>query len=133
MAYPGFSRGGELQFTKGIHQPTIITTRKRSLGQGNIFTSVCQEFCSQGGMPHCILGYHPRPGKEKPRATQTPLHSACWEIRSTSGRYASYWNAFCCIFIPQKLHGNERIWTERGRVPTAHPMCAGLNPLSSTI
>ena len=28
---------------------TIFTTRKRSLGQGNIFTSVCQEFCSQGG------------------------------------------------------------------------------------
>ena len=30
----------------------IITARKRSLGQGNIFTSVCQEFCSQGdGVP----------------------------------------------------------------------------------
>ena len=27
----------------------IVTARKRSLGQGNIFTSVCQEFCSQGG------------------------------------------------------------------------------------
>ena len=26
----------------------IITARKRSLGQGNIFSSVCQEFCSQG-------------------------------------------------------------------------------------
>ena len=27
----------------------IFTARKRSLGQGNIFRSVCQEFCSQGG------------------------------------------------------------------------------------
>ena len=27
----------------------LITTRKQSLGQGNIFRSVCQEFCSQGG------------------------------------------------------------------------------------
>ena len=27
----------------------LFTARKRSLGQGNIFTSVCQEFCSQGG------------------------------------------------------------------------------------
>ena len=27
----------------------VITTRKRSLGQGNIFSSVCQEFCSRGG------------------------------------------------------------------------------------
>ena len=28
----------------------IFTARKRSLGQGNIFSSVCQEFCSQGGV-----------------------------------------------------------------------------------
>ena len=28
---------------------TIFTARKRSLGQGNIFSSVCQEFCSQEG------------------------------------------------------------------------------------
>ena len=27
----------------------IITARKRSLGQGNIFRSVCQEFCPQLG------------------------------------------------------------------------------------
>ena len=27
----------------------IITARKRSLGQGNIFRSVCQEFCPRGG------------------------------------------------------------------------------------
>ena len=30
----------------------IFTARKRSLGQGNIFIGVCQEFCSQGG---CLL------------------------------------------------------------------------------
>ena len=28
-----------------------------------------------------------------PWSRHTPLHSACWEIRSTSGWYASYWNA----------------------------------------
>ena len=28
---------------------TVITVRKRSLGQGNIFRSVCQEFCPLGG------------------------------------------------------------------------------------
>ena len=27
----------------------IFTARKRSLGQGNIFIGVCQEFCSRGG------------------------------------------------------------------------------------
>ena len=28
---------------------SIFTARKRSLGQGNIFIGMCQEFCSQGG------------------------------------------------------------------------------------
>ena len=28
--------------------------------------------------------------------TPPPTSSACWEIRATSGRYASYWNAFLC-------------------------------------
>ena len=27
-----------------------------------------------------------------PEADNTPLRSACWEIRPTSRRYASYWN-----------------------------------------
>ena len=27
----------------------LFTARKRSLGQGNIFIGVCQEFCSRGG------------------------------------------------------------------------------------
>ena len=45
----------------------IFTARKRSLGQGNIFIGVCQEFCSQGGAPHpggCFLpeGLPPRGG-----------------------------------------------------------------------
>ena len=33
------------------HLIVIFTARKRSLGQGNIFTSVCQEFCSREGVP----------------------------------------------------------------------------------
>ena len=33
-------------------------------------------------------------GTNPPPPEQTlPLHCACWEIRPTSGRYASYWNA----------------------------------------
>ena len=31
-----------------VETKTFITARKRSLGQGNIFRSVCQEFCPQG-------------------------------------------------------------------------------------
>ena len=132
------------------------------LGQGNIFTSVCQEFCPQGGcLPQCMLGYttppgpdpHPPPDQahtppgstqhppgsrhppdqahpldqahtpqtrhtplgadtppgadpqppgpgthppraDPPRSTDTPPWEADCSIRSTSGRYASYWNAF---------------------------------------
>ena len=34
-----------------------------------------------------------------PRAGTPSGSSACWEIRATSGRYASYWNAFLLIII----------------------------------
>ena len=36
-----------------IFPKSIFTARKQSLGQGNIFIGVCQEFCSQGG--GCLL------------------------------------------------------------------------------
>ena len=47
----------------------------------------------------------PSPGPATPPSTGpgTPLpSSACWEIRATSGRYASYWNAFLldqCFYL----------------------------------
>ena len=93
----------------------VITARKQSLGQGNIFSSVCQEFCPQGGVPGQVFPTREQtpPGADTPRTRypppeQTPCplgpgtphweqtnprRSTCWEIRSTSGRYASYWNA----------------------------------------
>ena len=37
----------------------LITACKRSLGQGNIFTSVCQEFCSRGGLVPGLGGLFP--------------------------------------------------------------------------
>ena len=39
--------------------------------------------------------YHPRstPPPPPPEQTPPPRCRACWEIRSTRGRYASYWNA----------------------------------------
>ena len=33
------------------------------------------------------------PGADTPLPEQSPPRRACWEIRSTRGRYASYWNA----------------------------------------
>ena len=126
-------------FSQKLKIISIFTARKRSLGQGNIFSSVCQEFCSQGegvpgqvptpgrytppgagtpppGQVHPLLGRYtpwagtPSPGRYTPlgrytpgqvhpwagtpyRQVHPPRSSACWDIRATSGRYASYWNA----------------------------------------
>ena len=47
----------------------IFTARKRSLGQGNIFSSVCQEFCSQEvewGSASVHAGIPPPSGKADP-------------------------------------------------------------------
>ena len=54
----------------------VVTARKRSLGQGNIFRSVCQEFCPRGGggaLPQCMLGYHTPPGPGTPPRDQAPI------------------------------------------------------------
>ena len=41
---------------------TFITARKRSLGQGNVLSSVCQGFCPRGGRAWrggvCVAGGH---------------------------------------------------------------------------
>ena len=52
---------------------SVITARKRSLGQGNIFRSVCEEFCPRGGV--CLSACWdttppPRPGTPQ---NQAPL------------------------------------------------------------
>ena len=92
------------------------------LGQSYVFTGVCDSV-HRGGLPQCMLGYHPPPtsrhppSRHPPRSrplpeqthtpeqtppweqthtspgADTPPRRACWEIRSTRGRYASYWNA----------------------------------------
>ena len=84
-----------------IGEYVIFTARKRSLGQGNIFTPVCHSV-HRGGVP----GQVP-PGQVHPPGRYTPQtrynlpagSSACWEIRATSGRYASYGNAFLFTFV----------------------------------
>ena len=99
----------------------VITDRKRSLGQGNIFKGRCQEFCSRGGvyLSACWDTHPPggdTPQEQTPHWEQTPPRNrppgsrhppgadslpnrACWEIRSMRGRYASYWNAILFYFI----------------------------------
>ena len=80
----------------------IITARKRSLGQGNIFTPVCHSVHSGGawsgggssGPGGCLVlwrgllpGVVPGPGGCLVETPRPPDGYCC-------GRYASYWNAF---------------------------------------
>ena len=70
----------------------LITARKRSLGQGNIFSSVCQEFCSQGGSAsvHAGIPHPPEPGtsplkQTSPLRTKHPLRGADTPSRHPPG------------------------------------------------
>ena len=73
----------------------IFTARKRSLGQGNVFTCVCHSV--RGGLHS---GRGPPPTGiciQGGTVGQTP--PGIWDTRiwSTSGRYASHWNAFLFV------------------------------------
>ena len=63
------------------------------LGPGYVFTRV-YDSVHMGGLPHCMLRYPP-PGAD----THPSFRCACWEIRATSGRYASYRNAILLELI----------------------------------
>ena len=81
---------------------SIVTARKRSLRQGNIFAPVCHSV--HGGE---YLGRYP-PGQVHPLASTPPSrYTPFWAgtppagtppQAGTSGRYASYWNAFLLSF-----------------------------------
>ena len=91
-----------------------------------IFSEACVKNSVHGRvLPQCMLGYTTSPWEQPPPPQeqapqeqappgnrhppgpgtplgpgtprdQTPPSRACWEIRSTSRRYASYWNAILC-------------------------------------
>ena len=50
---------------------SIFTARKRSLVQDNIFTPVCHSV-HRGGVPQCMLGYHPPPRPATPPGADIP-------------------------------------------------------------
>ena len=76
--------------TVNLNQPSptvvvfrFITVRKRSLGQGNIFRSMCQEFCSRGGVlvsQHALRQTPPR--DQAPPRPDTPLDQTPWTRHS---------------------------------------------------
>ena len=84
-------------FSQTLHNTRmpIFTARKRSLGQGNIFRSVCQEFCPHGGGASSRGCFLLGGGGASSRG-------AWWRPSQDGyccGRYASYWNTFLSNFI----------------------------------
>ena len=72
------------------------------------------------------------PGRP-PRTRYSPQSSACWEIRATSGQYASYWNAFLFgIIFAENCIKMKKNWTELGSVtsPPGSATCYSLNDSS---
>ena len=80
--------------------------------EGYVFTCVCHSVhggvsaSMHAGIPPQeqtpLQGADPPQSRHPPRADTSreqtpPLCSACWEIQSTRGRYASYWNAILLI------------------------------------
>ena len=69
----------------------MFTARKRSLGQGNVFISVCDSVHRGGVSAPMHAEIHPPP------LADTPNPLGYYGITSTSGRYASYCNAYLFI------------------------------------
>ena len=102
----------------------VFTARKRSLGQGNVFTGIClstggglasqnQKLHDQGASASsrgvCIRrGLHPGRGLDRPPSR----YMGYYGIRSTSGRYASYWNAFL-LSVSNQPHVQNKTWDLR--------------------
>ena len=85
----------------------FITARKRSLGQGNVFTPVYHSVHRGGWLPSMHHRSHDR-GEEGQPPRGSPFRGVCiqggWAdsphgiLWDTSGRYASYWNALLFNF-----------------------------------
>ena len=78
-----------------------LITGANEVCEGYVFTPVCQSFCSWGEVSASVYaGIHTPPGAYTPSGSRHPpgadttLRSAYWEIRATSGRYASNLNAY---------------------------------------
>ena len=117
---------------------TIITTRKQSLGQGNMFTGVCLSTgggaaWSRGGVPGpsggawsgggawswggaWSCGVSGPGGSWSGPGGRSPERLLLWAVRILL-EYILVWQPFYW-----KLHENERNWTERGRARPWWPL-----------
>ena len=100
-SYKCFHRQIQLTFSPFFHIICCVSLPPATkLGPGNIFSSVCQDFCTQGRPAPLHAGIPP--ARRPPLARRPPYHSACWDIWPTNWRYASYWNAYLTwMYIPR--------------------------------
>ena len=118
------SRGGNPRGVGGMGaniQFCHIYRPKRSFGQGNIFTPVCHSV-HRGGVSNFFGRVSNFGGSLIFQGVSNFFGGDVSGIRSTFGRYASYWNAF---LFPIKLHQLRTFWAMQGeRMPGAHPRSA---------
>ena len=147
------------------HDCLIFLPAATKLGQGNVFTGVCDSVnrgvclsaCWDTNTPpththnppeqtpqttHTPWSRHtpqdhtpPAPGADTPRTRPThPPSEADSGIRSTSGRYASYWNAFLfqLILSSQIKHQASESFYVQIRFPN-ELLCKSLSEESSVI
>ena len=96
-----------------VNSGSLFTTCKRNLGQGNVFTPVCQSFCSRGVSPwtDTIPSQTPTPPRQTP-PRQTPPRWADTPAPTDSNWsrwYASYWNAFLFKQVNYRNHSSTQI------------------------
>ena len=137
-------RYSPIKYTCQVYEGPLVTTRNEVGARLCFYT--CLWFCSQGGLRQTsprtrhppAAPWEQTPSDQAPPQTrhtpvpweQTPpdqappsQRSACWEMRTTSGRYASYWNAilylvYCSsvkinlfvFFISRTSKQTKRIW-----------------------
>ena len=92
----------------------IYTAHKRSLWRLCCYRCVCLS-TGGGGGGACMAGGHVWWGRAwwGGHVWQGGMHGRYHEIRSMSGRYASYWNAFLLIDTPDNASHNQDHWLIR--------------------
>ena len=82
------------------------------LGQGNIFKGICDSphrgFCLSACWDTTPCRNRHPPDQALPGTRHPPRTRAYWEIRSTRGRYASYWNTILFLIILVLKHFQKR-------------------------
>ena len=96
VSYKCMASGKKTKRIQGLRYISIFTVKVVFLHMYVILSTGERSASVHAGIPPLWEQVPPRAGTPQagtPPGSRPPPSSACWEIRSTSGRYASYWNA----------------------------------------